>query len=370
MFAAILAALGMTADGLAEGLYAVRHRFSARVVTVAYAVGAVFGWLYQVVTPLTFTVESITVAAQSVKKRPQLFYVVALSALPSVVLGLTGLYSTFVEWLNPGVVAGVIAGVGIILTRVSLGYLRERPAVAVPSVLGGMVLYALTENLVFVIVASIVLGTVARYLLPEQFQPGAKRDEGDDESEEETTADGDRSQRGRFGKRLRPIPLHWREMLAPAVLIGAFSVFALRTGAIVSYDRVNSELAGQEPELDGVTVMAGLGSLASGLLGGPPMETTPAPMADTPRPVFSTVLFMALMAVITFLGLVGRLGRYVPLQAIAGFLLVLGIPVIMPENFPAVADEPLAGGAALAVTALSNPFYGLLAGQAVVLLWP
>jgi len=132
MFAAIIAALGMTADGLAEGLYAVRHRFSARAASLAYAIGAILGWFYQVVTPVTFTVESAVVATQSVKTTPQVFYVVVISALPSIVLGLFGWYSAFIEWLDPAVVAGVIAGVGVILTKVALGYVRDWPVVAAP----------------------------------------------------------------------------------------------------------------------------------------------------------------------------------------------------------------------------------------------
>lgn len=377
MFGAIMAALGMTADGLAEGLYAIRHRFRARAASIGYLIGAALGWFYQVVTPVTFTVESVTVASHSVKKPPQIFYVVALSAVPSIILGLFGWYSTFVEWLEPAVVAGVIAGVGIILTKVGVGYLRERPAVAIPSVVGGLITYAITENLVIVIIVSGIAGTAARYLLPDRFQPGAAKNQEQDkdaEADEGGLASDDEGEAGSWARRLwrgvRPIPLRWREMIAPAVLVGAFSVFALRTGAVVSYDRVNSDLAGQNPELDGVTVIAGTASLVSGLLGGPPLETTPAPMADTQLPVFSTVLFMLVMAAVTFFGLVGRLGRYFPLQAIAGFLIVIGVPIIMPENLPTVAEEPLGGGTALIVTALSNPFYGIIAGQLVVLFWP
>lgn len=366
MFSAIIAAIGMTADGLAEGLYGLRHRFAARAAAIGYAIAALLGWVYQVVTPVNFTVESITVATHSVKKPPQILYVVALSAVPSILLGLFGLYSSFVEWLNPATVAGVIAGVGIILTRVGVGYLRERPSVAFPAVGAGVLAYALTGNLVVVIVASMAAGTAARYLIPQRFQPGARREAGGDGGEDE--GDGDDGRGRHLFKGIHLTPLRWRDMFAPAVLIGAFSVFALRTGAVVSYDRVNSDLAGRSPEFDGVTVIAGLASLASGLLGGPPLEATPAPMAETSLPVFSTVLFMALMAVLTFAGLVGRLGRYIPLEAIGGFLVVLGIPVIMPENIPAAAGAPLIGGTALAVTALTNPFYGLLAGQAVALL--
>lgn len=376
MFGAIIAALGMTADGLAEGLYAVRHRFSARAASVGYAIGALLGWFYQVVTPVTFTVESITVASHSVKKPPQILYAVALSAVPSIILGLFGLYSAFVDWLEPAVVAGVIAGVGIILTRVGLKYLRDHPAAAVPSVAAGVLTFALTDNLVFVIVASMAAGTAAIYLLPKRFQPGATEEDNPEEKQEreqeqeEARDNGQRKRPGWLGHGIHLIPFRWRDMVAPAVLIGAFSVFALRTGAVVSYDRVNSDIAGQDPNLDGMTVIAGVASLASGLLGGPPIETTPAPMAATSMPVFSTVLFMALMAVVTFLGLVGRLGSHIPLEGIAGFLVVIGIPIIMPDNLPTVAAAPLAGGVALAITALTNPFYGLLAGQAAAMFWP
>lgn len=377
MLSAIIAAVGMTADGMAEGLYAVRHRFSARAASIGYAIGAVLGWFYNVVTPITFTVESITIATRTVKTRPQILYVVALSAVPSIILGLFGLYSSFVAWLDPSAVAGVIVGVGIILARVGVEYLRGTPVVAVPAAVAGVGAFALTDNLVVVILASMVAGTAARYVVPDRLKPAVddeagEEDDGqeDDGGEEPDAGSGDREGKDADEQGMHLVPLRWREAVAPGVLIGAFSLFALRTGALVSYSRVNSDLAGQDAELDGVTVMAGLGSLASGLLGGPPIETTPAPMAATSQPVLSTVLFMGLMAVLTFAGIVGRVGRYVPLQAIAGFLLVVGVPVIMPENLPPVADAPLPGGTALAVTALSNPFYGLLAGQAVALFWP
>lgn len=356
MLASIIAALGMTADGVAEGLYAARHRFTARAAGVAYAIGALVAWLAGAVTPITFTVESITVATRTVQTRPQILYVVVLSAIPSVLLGLFGLYSEFIDLLNPSVISGVIAGVGIILAGVGVEYVRERPVTAGSSILAGFVLYLLTGNLVLVIVAAVAAGTLAARLLPTRFRPRVHEPEegGDDGADGEAAPDG-----------LELLPLKWQELLARPVLIGAFSVFALRTGAVVSYDTVNAEIADASTHFDAVTLMAGLGSLASGLLGGPPVETTPAPMAAAPMPVFSTVLFMALMVGVTLLGLVGRLGRYFPLQAIAGFLVVLGVPVVLPENIPMAMEDPVPGATALAITALSNPFYGILAGELV-----
>ena len=359
MIAAILAAVGMCADGVAEGLYAARHRFSARAAAVGYAAGAGLGWLYGVVTPVTFTVESITVATRTAKERPQIVWIVALSAIPSIALGATGLYSSFVDLLDTAVVGGAIAGVGLILANVGFGYVRERPLTAGLAVVAGFVAFLIWDDLVAVIAASVIGGVVAARLVPDRFVPERElesREEKIARAEDEDVAEPPIE---------RP-SFDLRGVLSWPVLVGAFSVFALRTGAVVSYDTVNAELAGTGQELDGVTLMAGVASLGSSLLGGPPIETTPAPMAATPEPVFSTVLFMGAMAVTTGIGLVGRLGRFIPLHAIAGFLVVLGVPVVLPENLPMVLDAAIPGSVALAVTAASNPFYGIVAGQLVV----
>jgi adenine/guanine/hypoxanthine permease len=375
MIPSVLAALGMTADGVAEGLYAIRHGFSARVAAVGFAIGAAIVWFANAATPLTFTVESIAVATRTVKERPLIFYVVALSAIPSIILGVTGLYSQLIELLNPSVIAGTIGGVGIILTGVGVDYLKQRPFVAGGSTLVGFAAYLLTEDLVLVIIAGVGTGTALHHLLPDRFQKlgtgAGEDDEAGDEGSEKDEADeadeedgGDESSgKGSF----RPIPFEWGRIMSRPVLVGAFAVFALRTGAVVSYDTVNANLAGQDPTLDSVTFMAGVGSLASSLLGGPPLETTPAPMAATPEPVLSTALYMALMAGVCALALVRRVGTFVPLQAIAGFLIVLGIPVIMPEQLPTALESPIPGVTALAITALTNPFYGIVAGEIVAL---
>lgn len=361
MIATILAALGMTADGVAEGLYAIRHGFSARVAAVGYAIGAAIVWLSNAVTPLTFTVESIAVATRTAKERPQILYIVVLSAIPSIVLGALGLYSTLVGLLDPAVIAGTIGGVGIILTGVGVDYIKTRPLVAGSSTLVGFGIYLFTEDLVLVIIGAVLVGTLVSRFVPGSLERRLRGVSEEEEGEEEEGAAEPPDDS------FRPITFDRDLLLSRPVLVGAFAVFALRTGAVVSYDTVNADIAGTEPTLDMVTLMAGVGSLASGLLGGPPLETTPAPMAAAPNPVLSTALYMTIMAGVAGLGLIRRVGAIIPLQAIAGFLVVLGIPVIMPEQLPTAVESPLAGGTALAVTALTNPFYGIVAGELVAL---
>jgi len=77
---------------------------------------------------------------------------------------------------------------------------------------------------------------------------------------------------------------------------------------------------------------------------------------------------MFAMGILILVGLIGRLGKYLPSQSIAGFLLVIGFALTFAPNLSTVAgsDNPMSGYIAMGVTAWSkNPFIGMLAGIAV-----
>ncbi|MFF4415811.1 hypothetical protein ACFYY8_25055 [Streptosporangium sp. NPDC001559] len=165
MFDAILAALGMCADGLGEGLYAVRKGFRGRAMALGFAVAAVLTALTRIVTPLNFTVESVAVTTQGVKRAPQIYWVVVLSAVPTVVLGLLGLYEPLIGLFDKGVIAGTIAGVGIMLAATGVDYIRARKATGIASTVAGVGAFLLTGDLAITVVAAILAGAlVARFL--------------------------------------------------------------------------------------------------------------------------------------------------------------------------------------------------------------
>ena len=80
---------------------------------------------------------------------------------------------------------------------------------------------------------------------------------------------------------------------------------------------------------------------------------------------------MAVMGIIILLGFVGRLGKYLPSQSIAGFLFIIGLLITFIPNLQSVAasEEPkdsVCGYVALGITAWSkNPFLGMVAGVVV-----
>jgi len=72
---------------------------------------------------------------------------------------------------------------------------------------------------------------------------------------------------------------------------------------------------------------------------------------------------MGLAGVILLLGFVGKIARYIPIQAVTGFLLLLGALIIFPENAPLAMEDPFVGGVTAVVTgATMDPFIGMVAG--------
>jgi AGZA family xanthine/uracil permease-like MFS transporter len=70
---------------------------------------------------------------------------------------------------------------------------------------------------------------------------------------------------------------------------------------------------------------------------------------------------MVLMGALLLSGVLPKLGRWVPTQAIVGFLLVLGTMIVIPENISTLAADPVAGGVAAGVTAAAiDPFLGMV----------
>lgn len=81
---------------------------------------------------------------------------------------------------------------------------------------------------------------------------------------------------------------------------------------------------------------------------------------------------MLLMAVILLVGWLPKIGKYVPTASIAGFLLILGAVVIFPENAAAAmaGKNSVIPALTLVVTAIIDPFAGLLTGAVLKFILP
>lgn len=104
------------------------------------------------------------------------------------------------------------------------------------------------------------------------------------------------------------------------------------------------------------------------MFGGGPVESIISATGGAPHPLMSGVLMMVLMAIILFSGLLPKMGKYIPSESIAGFLFVLGAIVTVPVNAVSaltatgVPGGPIVGGITMTVTAITDPFLGMVSG--------
>lgn len=138
---------------------------------------------------------------------------------------------------------------------------------------------------------------------------------------------------------------------------------AMQLASIIAYSTVNNDLAGISGGLDSVSAILGVSGLVSGMMSGSPLAPVISATASAPHPVLSGVMFMLLIAAMLLFRVLPKIFRFIPKQAICGFLFVLGALVIFPSNARAAVElSALAGGLSICVSAFADPFLGIIVG--------
>jgi AGZA family xanthine/uracil permease-like MFS transporter len=267
------------------------------------------------------------------------------------------------DFAGVAVVSGMMSGVGLILAGVSLDMFNQEKRTALISIVTAIAAYAIFFNspnkVVWTIFISVVVSTADFLLLQKRrVDVTASVEEGRDYLPS--------SNEWRFWKKE-----YWKDFkvikprLNLAVILGALSLVMLNIGANISFGGITASIAGTTQNYDHLSFINSLADLPAALFGGPPIEAIISGTAGAPWPVACGIVFMFAMGILILLGVIGRLGRYLPSQSIAGFLLVIGFALTFAPNLSAVSnsDNPVSGYIALGVTAWSkNPFIGMVVG--------
>ena len=342
----ILAAIGVVLNGLPQGLLALSYGFASVPTALAFGTGIVGVIFFGSVAPISFQAETITLAGSMGKDLRERLSMVFLSGLIMTVLGVMGLLGLIMGFAGGAVIHGMMAGVGVMLARVAVNMVKDNKLVGGVSLAVGLSIYiicVLTGNpnaLVYTIVGCVIISSAAGYF------------KGQRPPELPSEAMGKLSVK--------------KPVFNISVLRGALAIACLTIGANIAFGGITGSIAGTDVNVDHLTIYSGVASAVSGLFGGGPVEAIISATAAAPDAIISAVIMMALMAVILFSGLLPKIGKYIPAQSIAGFLFVLGalvtVPIEGPMAFSGEAGSPIAGGATLVVTAIVDPFVGMLAG--------
>lgn len=337
----LLAALSVILNGLPQGLLALSFGFASVPTAFAFIVGAVGCLAFGVVAPVSFQAETITLAGTMGKNMKERISMVILGAVGMTIIGTFGLLEKIVDFIGPAITSGMMAGVGIMLTRVAVDMARKNKIVGFSSITISFVIYMITKDLVYTIAISVIISSAIALALKQK-------------------SDINITEREKL--------VFQKPIINIEVIRGALAMICLNIGANIAFGKITGNIANTNVNIDHLSIISSLADLASAIFGGGPVESIISATGGAPHPLFSGVLMMVLMAVILFAGLLPKMGKYIPSESIAGFLFVLGAIVTVPVNAAAalnvtgVSGGAIVGGITMTVTAITDPFLGMLAG--------
>lgn len=338
----ILAALSVVLNGLPQGLLALSFGFASVPTALAFLIGAAGNSLTSNVAVISFQAETITVAGTMGKNMRERLSSIFFGAFLLVIIGVFGLMEQIVAWIGPVITNGMMAGVGFMLAKVAWDMAKNDRLIGVTSFASALLTYIISKDLVYTITVSVLLSSIVYHF-----------------TKKESTTVTNMLTEDKFKLQ--------KFILNPSVIRGALALVCLNIGANIAFGKINGEIAGANVNIDTLTIISSLADMVSSLFGGGPVEIIISATASAPHAVWAGVLTMAIMAAILFFKLLPKIGKYVPSSSIAGFLFVLGAIVTLPGNATAAltgteASSPIVGAITIIVTAIADPFLGLLAG--------
>jgi len=361
----ILTALAVVVNGIPQGLLALSFGFAAFPTSIAFLIGAAGSIAFNSVATISFQAETITLAGKMGKNVRERLSLVFWGALFLLIPSILGLNEKIVSFIGPTIVSSMMAGVGIMLAYVAIELLNSERLSGAVSMVTGLAVWFATLDLAKTIIISVLLSTVAYNILKRYGKVENHALVHDLERERFTMGN-----------------IEWKIWRHPNIIINGLAIACLNIGANISFGKITGSIAGVNANIDHLAIYSSLADLVSSFFGGGPVEAIISGTATAPDPVRSSVIMMLLMAAILLLRLLPTIGRYVHSASIAGFLFVLGTFVTFTSNIQsAIASAPaFAGpfgfsswgmviGATVLVSARWNPFFGLLAGVAIKIIF-
>ncbi len=361
----MLTSLAVVINGIPQGLLALGFGFAAFPTSIAFLIGAVGSVAFNSVATISFQAETITLAGKMGKNVKERLSIVFWGALILLIPSLMGLNESIVEFIGPTIVTSMMAGVGIMLAYVSIELFNSEKISGTVSMITALAVWFVTLDLAKTIIISVLLSTIIYNILIKM-----------DKVEPHSLIMDMSREKFTLGN------IEWKIWEKPMLIVHALALACLNIGANISFGKITGSIAGVDSNIDHLAVYSSLADMGSSFFGGAPVEAIISGTATAPNALRSSVIMMLIMAAILLFKLLPIIGRYVHSASIAGFLFVLGTFVTFASNIQgAIASVPAANGpfgfspwgmvigATVLVSAKWNPFFGLLAGVVIKIIF-
>jgi adenine/guanine/hypoxanthine permease len=346
----LIVALGVVINAIPGGLYALTFGFASVPTAAGFIIGAIGCGVLGVVAPISFQAETLTLVGTMGRTLQERISMVFIEGVILLAVGLLGLFKVIVAFIGPVITYAMMAGVGIVLAKVAVEMTVRNPIVGSSSIIAALLSYYITPNpadkLIYAIVSCVAISSLVSVWLKRnqqlEVEPG------------------------------RELFVMRKLSFTKNVVRGALGLSALNIGANIAFGNITAQtLAKTQVNLDHLTIISSIADIVSSLFGGAPVQAIISATGAAPHPLASGVLMMVIMAAILAAGLLVKIGKYVPNESIAGFLLVLGAIVTVPINASLALSsgvgsvDTIIGGVTMTVTAIADPFMGMVSGLLV-----
>ena len=141
-----LAVIGVVLNGLPQGLLALAYGFASVPTALAFFVGVIGNTITQSVAPISFQAETITYAGTAGKNRAERCAMIFLGGVIMTIIGAFGLLTKIVDFIGEDVSYGMMAGVGIILTKAAIDMIRKDAISGGVSLAAALITYFFTRK--------------------------------------------------------------------------------------------------------------------------------------------------------------------------------------------------------------------------------
>jgi len=339
----IIGAFGSCAETISLLVFALSMGYPALASAPAFLVAAAGMLALRQVVPLSIMSEQLALLNTITTDRRERQCIILYAGALTTILGMLGVLGWIRDFVGPVILAAMMTGVGILLSKVALDMIRQDMLLGMTSLFVGILTYTLTSNLIYTVTACVLVTAVVYNIFRREQVKKAPRMG----SEKET---------------LRPV----KPLLNKTVFRGTLALLALLLGEIFADASVSCSIAGWDYQGDIIALYTGIANVASGIFGGVPVGTIIGGSCAAPDPVLCGALMMLITVAVILLRLIPKIAPYIPSQGVAGFIFVVAAFVVFPENAAtAVSAMPMASCVTVMVTAFVDPFLGMCAGTAV-----
>lgn len=378
----ILAALGVILNGLPQGLLAMSLGFASIPTSLGFFIGAICCFAFNSLAPISFQAETIVMAHTLGKNIRETLSMIFFGGLIMLVVGILGLQQAAVNLSGPIIINAMMAGVGIVLGRLALNMIKEARIVALSSILSAAIIYFfLGHDLVYTICGSVIISSIIHYVMKtycpscldeshDQAPAAAATPASSSDAAESPVLEDACAQKpcgGSIASYIRTHFVFYKPQLSVRIIRGALAMACLNVGANIAFGNITASLAHGSQNIDILSIYSSLADVVTSLFGGAPVEAIISATASAHHPVTAGIIMMVAMGALLFCGLLPKIGKFIPAQSIAGFLLILGIVVTVGNNAPlafggATPQDAVVAATTMGATAFVDPFVGMVLG--------